>query len=459
MVRDILRDRLFLFLCFIFVIISLSYPLTLTFDSGHYLFLADVLNNRDWANWDPIRGIVFPLFLNSFINFLGKNQNAFLLPMIFAQMVLFLFSVYFILNDTKIIKTYYRKIIIVLAFVVIMLDPVILGYYHSVLTEFFTATLAAISCYFAYKLYSFSDSLPAISRSLIYSFIYFLLAIPFAWHLKQPYIGTALFPFLLACFLIAIRDFKKKGVILYLSLANFLVVAFLGISIVLWAGFLRLAGMPEKPNRELTGFFNRAYERNADMALASPISFTKYVTKNYFVLSNFFYYDLKKEVIVSEPSLTRAFQNQIVASRMYEFYGRTNTFHVAEKLEPHVEDFYAVYSPPLWLNEIQKARGLTTNFLFTFTYLMIPLIFFSLVVVLIKEKTMSTLFVFICGGSSFLNALFHSIVIGPIDRYLFWGYPLNLVVLIIILVKIVQWSMVLSSKVNRSESVTNSVSH
>jgi hypothetical protein len=438
MVREILTDKLFIFLCLLFVIISLSYPLTLTFDSGHYLFLADALSNQDWSKWDPIRGVIYPLFLSLFTNILGRNQNALLLPMIFAQLVLFLFSIHFILFDTKIMKRSHRKIFIALSFLLIMLDPLIMGYYHAVLTEFFAVTIAVISCYLSYKLYYLSESLPELSKPLVLSLFYYLVAIPFAWHLKQPYVGTAYFPFLLTCFLIIVRDFRKRGVFLKLLLANILIIATLGISILLWGGFLRLNGMPVRPNRELTGFFSRAYARKADTALATPLNFAKYVTKNYLALSNFFLNDREKKAILSQPSLTRAFQNQIVAYRMYEFYGQTNTFPVADVLKPHVQDFAADYFPPLWLNEIQRAQEIKSNFLFTTSYLILPLIFFFSVFFLFRMKTLSNFFVFICSGSAFLNALFHSVFLWPIDRYLFWGYPLNLIIFIICFVKIAQ---------------------
>ncbi len=59
-------------LLIIFLLDSL-YPITLTFDSGHYLMLADLVNKGEWNNWDPIRGAIFPTFLSLVTKFLNEE--------------------------------------------------------------------------------------------------------------------------------------------------------------------------------------------------------------------------------------------------------------------------------------------------------------------------------------------------------------------------------------------------
>ncbi|MBI5839231.1 MAG: hypothetical protein HZB19_03940 [Chloroflexi bacterium] len=444
MIKEILRDKLFLFFCLVFIVIALSYPLTFTFDSGHYMFLADVINNHNWPEWDPIRGIVFPLFLSLFTNILGRNQNALLIPMTFAQVILFLFATFFVLHDTKITKPFQRKIIIMVVFLFIMLDPLIMGYYHTVLTEFFAATIGILSCYFAYRLYQISETLPTISKHTIFPYVYFLLVIPFAWHLKQPYVGTALFPFLLSSLLILIRRFNRR-VLQYVIFANILVLVSLGISITSWSAFLRSAGMPEKPTRELTGFINAAYDTKAGMVLESPTSTIKYVVKNYLALSNIFFYDQKNDsivennVVVADVSFTRSGESGVIAYRAYNFYGQldANIFPMPDLLKSHVDVFYANYLPALWFNETQKVQIVKSNFMFSVLYLFTPLMFVYSALTLIKNNTMGNIFVFICSGSALMNIVAHSLfVIWPLDRYVFWGYPLNIIAFIVLFIEL-----------------------
>lgn len=442
MIKEILRDKLFLFFCFVFVVITLSYPPTFTFDSGHYMFLADIINTHNWPEWDPIRGIVFPLFLSLSTNIFGRNQNALLIPMAIAQVVLFLFSTFFILHDTRMTKPFQRRIVITVVFLFIMLDPLVLGYYHTVLTEFFAATIAVTSCYFAYRLYQTTETLPVMSKYIFLPYAYFLLMVPLAWHLKQPYVGTALFPFLLSSFLILIRKFNGR-VFHYVIFANTLVFVSLVVSVFSWSFFLHASGMPEKPTREITGFINDAYDSRAGVELKSPASAIKYVVKNYLALSNIFFYDqqndsiVENNIVVADVSFVRSGESGVIAYRAYNFYGQSNAniFPMSDLL-PYVDMFHADYRPPLWLNRIEKAQIVKSNFVFSVSYLFIPLVFVYSVLVLMKNK--NDVFVFICSGAALMNIISHSFfVVWPIDRYAFWGYPLNMIVFTVLFIELI----------------------
>ena len=74
----------------------------------------------------------------------------------------------------------------------------------------------------------------------------------------------------------------------------------------------------------------------------------------------------------------------------------------------------------------QTRKGVS-NFLFIITYFILPIFVIVSFALRIRRKTFINTALVILGGSSLLNALSVLIHI-PIDRYLFSGYPLNLLI-------------------------------
>jgi hypothetical protein len=52
------------------------------------------------------------------------------------------------------------------------------------------------------------------------------------------------------------------------------------------------------------------------------------------------------------------------------------------------------------------------------------------------RKSDSLFFLILCSGTALLNAIGHSFINFPIDRYFFWGYPLLLICWLILLVEL-----------------------
>jgi hypothetical protein len=82
---------IWLFILLIILIDSL-YPITITFDSAHYIWLADLIKQGNWADWDPIRFVGFPLHIFLSLMIFGENMGALLLPMILAHILIFMGS-------------------------------------------------------------------------------------------------------------------------------------------------------------------------------------------------------------------------------------------------------------------------------------------------------------------------------------------------------------------------------
>lgn len=167
----------------IIIVIDLVYPTTITWDSVHYLWLADIIKEGNWADWNPIRYLLFPLILYLFQELFGMNQNALLIPMIFSHLFLFSFS-YFLLKE--LFQAQSSKILSfaqVIVLVFICLDATIVGYFHSLLTEYLAATIVVLSTFAALRLYTSN----LFSKQFFWWTLYFLVMVPFAWHLKQPF--------------------------------------------------------------------------------------------------------------------------------------------------------------------------------------------------------------------------------------------------------------------------------
>lgn len=75
-IKSTLIDHLFWILALLIIIVDLIYPVTLTFDSGHYLMLSEVIRQGNWEAWDPLRNVIFPFTLFTSLSFLGFSQNA-----------------------------------------------------------------------------------------------------------------------------------------------------------------------------------------------------------------------------------------------------------------------------------------------------------------------------------------------------------------------------------------------
>lgn len=318
-----------------------------------------------------------------------------------------------------------RRFIIFLIFLFIAIDPTILGYYHVVLTEYVAATFAIISCFAALRLFKS----PIFSKRFFLWSFYFLLTVPISWHLKQPYIGAAYFPFITCCLLIIMREFSKKT-IAYGLIINLLIISSLVISAITWNAFLISQNNPMNENR----LFSTVAETKLNVQIASseksPIKFGKELVTKYLASSNFFLYNGTKHSIIKEPSLIRGNQNRTIAHRMFFNYGKSNISIYPDLFDQYTSFFKSTYNPPIWLNTTFQARATLSNFLFTITYLLLP--FFVLVnfAIWIRRKNEINTALLILGSSSLLNALIH-LFAGPLDRYLFWGYPLNLLIVVI----------------------------
>lgn len=431
--KEKIRTGFYRYALLIFIValigIDLLYTITLTYDSGQYLWLADVIKQGTWTTWYITRYIGFPLNIFLTQSILGYSTTALLIPMIIAHACLFVISYFIIIEVFNPRSENTRLLIMTFLFLFIALDPTVMGYYHTLLTEYVAATIAITSCFAAILLYK----APLFSKRFYFLTTYFLVMVPVAWHMKQPYIGAALFPFLMVCLLMLIQQFTKKTILYVLISGTALAILILG-STAAWNGFLKLNGNAMKEERRLSTITEERIDNRSTALLESPISSMKLTIKRYLKITNVV--QLDENMAMMNFSLTRGFQNKLIAHRMFlepYFYNDLSS----ERWQAYVYYLQDRYTPPQWLNKLFRPRLPVSNFLFTVTLLLLPFYVIFQFVFWLKRKTSVNALLLILSGSALLNALLH-LLANQIDRYLFWGYPLSLLVLTILLFQLVQ---------------------
>ncbi len=198
----------------IITIIYFSYNITLGYDSSQYIWLAEMFTpNLDFCNWAPVRSFLFPLGIYLLNVLFGKNETGLLIGTYIFYMAMIV-SVYFMYKNTiqkeennKIVKA----ICIISFFFLVALNPIIFGFYHVLLTEFASITIAVIMCYLSWNWIHFNRKEKKVKYT-VYTIVFAFLTVC-SWHLKQTYILTTIIPLMMATILSFIKDFKKENII------------------------------------------------------------------------------------------------------------------------------------------------------------------------------------------------------------------------------------------------------
>lgn len=245
--------RIFSFLILLLFIFYFSFAINIFWDTGHYMSYVSIFEGKlPWQSWDIVRGPVFPmiLFLSNIL--FGKTtQGILILSFIFYIIMLLVFNkiLYGCFENCS------QKIkinIFIISNAIIILNPIIFGYYHALLTEFVAMTISLLMCYLSWKWLDvdFHDNK---KKYLFFSLIFFIGVI-FSWHLKQPYVTITLFPLIVSTFISVLKNRNKYNIISRLT-TIFMCLIGLVISIILWNGFLSSKGIDLNTNRNVTASF------------------------------------------------------------------------------------------------------------------------------------------------------------------------------------------------------------
>ncbi len=250
-----MEKKKFVYLILGFILCSYFFliPVHIFWDSAHYMTYVSIFEGvLPWNSWDIVRGLVFPLLIYISNLLFGKTvQGLLLLTFLFYLGMLFtvklIIDQVFSKNEKK-----EKNIVSIIIFSIIILDPIIYGYYHALLTEFVAMTISLVMCYLSWK-WIHLDFFKDRKRYVIYSFIFFLGTI-FSWHLKQPYVSITIFPVLIASIISILRSWNLRNVLPRLTTV-FSCILGLVLSMVLWNSFLSSKGINLKTNRNVIASF------------------------------------------------------------------------------------------------------------------------------------------------------------------------------------------------------------
>jgi len=442
-IQNFARDKVFLVLCLIIIVIDLLYPVTFTYDSGQYFSYFKILSGElSWESWDPVRGAIFPIYLKIITDLFGNTINSLIIPVVFFHLLLFFIASYFVISsfdDSYSLSKRTIWILLILVFAFIIVDPLIIGFYHAVLTEYIASTIALLSCLISYFLYK---STIRNERIRPVFFIIISILVIFAWHLKQPYFGAAIFPLILVSLFIILKQ-KNRTISFQVILGNIFVIFMLIVSIFLWDLILPNTGLASNQGRNTSAFIDLIWVQNKELIKSSPKDFIKNIINNYLALSDIFYFDQENTRIDKIFSMIRASENKTIGYRIF-VYGESNMAIPTEYPESYMENiryYSSNYYPPQYLNRILQITTIKSTVLFDTLYLILPFIYliFSVFLIIYKKITNWMVIIYLCSGSALLNAIEHALLNKPVDRYLFWGYPLLLICLLITILHILNY--------------------
>ena len=205
--KNFIKKNRQLFLLILLSIAFFSATLTITWDGAHYLSYVDIFEeNKAFYTWDIVRGPVFPIFIYLGDKIFGKSAIG-ILSLFFIVYLLYCFIIEKISNEIfDDIK--FKKIFKFLFFTFAIFNPVVFGYFHTLLTEILAIFLMVLSCYFAYKWVDAGGK----KQKIFYS-LFFMFLIPFSYFLKQPYICIAFFPLVFSSLFSFLRNFSKMDLL------------------------------------------------------------------------------------------------------------------------------------------------------------------------------------------------------------------------------------------------------
>lgn len=244
---------------FILMIIFFRYAPIITFDSSHYLWLENMLSPNDsFGNWDVGRGLIFPLIILCSNAIFGHNSCGILMLMFIFYITMLTFT-YLIIKkaneNVNILNTKNKKILLgILATILIIFNPIVFGYYHTLLTEFVAITFSVAICYFAWKWIDLDFGKSKI-KYIIYTIMFAIITV-FLWHLKQPYVTAVLFPVITASIISICRNFNWKN-ILQRIITLIVCVICLICSLKLWNILLEIGKVDTSKNTETIGFVTK----------------------------------------------------------------------------------------------------------------------------------------------------------------------------------------------------------
>lgn len=225
----------------IFILVTLLYfyiPLFVMPDSTeYYSYLKIFYGEVPFSEWNVVRGPTMPVILYIITLLFGNSANGILVGtyVFFMTLLVISFIILKKLFSHYKVNTLVKVLIALFYLITIVFNPILIGYYHGLLTEFIATTTALCSIIISFK-WIYSDWYESKKQYFIYSITLAFLVI-FSWFLKQPYVTITVSPFFIATIISIFRNRKIYNI--FTKVIPFLLsIVLLVSSISLWKNIL-----------------------------------------------------------------------------------------------------------------------------------------------------------------------------------------------------------------------------
>lgn len=471
-----------IFFVILLSVIFFSIMPILSFDSFWYHTYLDIFNgNKLITDWDPTRGLPFPLLIFISTKLFGYTTQGITITMY----IFYLITIFFVFKICKItgIGKKVNKIFLWLILIIFLfLNPIFLGYYHLVLTEFVVSTIVAVYIYILlYTHIKLNENLDNRSKLQLYilrgSSLIILAVISF--YIKQMYLVVIILPFIASEILLIINKFSIKRICL--TLCNFILTLLLLIGVNnKWNQYIdienakNIFGQPfTNSSAFMTSISNglryfepvdlnsndsseivvniidnkkikynftatnpnsgvlSAIRYTVDCILESPTTAFKGYLDNYFVIANLYHFkdttdNYYRQEIEKDFSFTYGRENNYLACTPNQNLNRGTMVYSGlfddQFYTPDSEQYKQKFDNNFFVENIYKTNYIKfANFLYSFiAFIAFPIMIISFIAVIRKREYFKLhAFNFIYSFTLFFHILQLAVLGSSIDRYAF----------------------------------------
>ena len=234
--KNYINIGIVLFILITSYLVFFQYKVIPFVDGQVYYRLSLIINGSfPISKWDIARGFSFPLIISGITKLFGDSQHGLLTG--FYMFYLFLiFSIgYFIQKYIKQNNVKNRVSYIIMYLLLIVFNPLIIGWSHTLLVESVIPAIYMIVIMILYKWYRVNLK-ERKRQEIIFGVVLALLGM-FIWFLKQPY-APAYFAGLFIASILSAIYFKSKKVLWQKLLTCLCCLVFMIISIFVWNDFI-----------------------------------------------------------------------------------------------------------------------------------------------------------------------------------------------------------------------------
>lgn len=210
--------------------IFFSYKAYFSPDSCYYYYFSLMFDNTvSFSKWWSVRGFTLPLYLFVSTKLFGNTPMGILIGLY----ILYLSTQLLILAILKKVIKYekwekYKSKIYIIYFLLLIINPLIIGYSHLVLTESMAPLLALLAVYLCINWYSIDIAKNHVKKILYVLGLGILTIV--MWYLKQPYLPVVVIIILCTTLCSIISEFKIKNVLYrLLSLIGIFMILLFGM--------------------------------------------------------------------------------------------------------------------------------------------------------------------------------------------------------------------------------------